>query len=67
MPRYLLFGDTIDIASRMESGGEKMKIHLSPTTAEHLKDNQDMRLEPCGRSDIKGLGYVMTYFLTGAT
>ncbi len=32
MPRYLLFGDTVDIASKVESHGESMKIQITGTT-----------------------------------
>lgn len=35
--RFQLFGDTVNVAARMESNGEKNRIHISKETADLLK------------------------------
>ncbi|MEN9678233.1 MAG: Adenylate cyclase [Verrucomicrobiota bacterium] len=60
---YDLWGDTVNLASRMESSGMAGVIHVSESTYQALKD--DFVLEERGLTHCKGIGEVTTYFLKG--
>jgi adenylate cyclase len=60
---YDLWGDTVNLASRMESHGEPSRIHVSPTTRALLGDA--FRFADRGEVTLKGRGTLRTSFLLG--
>lgn len=60
---YDLWGDTVNIASRMESHGVPDEIQVSKTTRDLLYAK--FVFEERGVIDIKGKGPMQTYFLRG--
>lgn len=55
----------VNTASRMESHGEPMKIHISEDSANILSRFGTFIIEPRGQVEIKGKGLMQTYWLLG--
>jgi len=60
---YDLWGDTVNIASRMESHGLGDEIQVSERTAELVKD--EFALKPRGEIEIKGRGSMHVFLVAG--
>ncbi|MGF1571289.1 MAG: adenylate/guanylate cyclase domain-containing protein [Nodosilinea sp.] len=60
---YDLWGDTVNIASRMEATGEPQRIQVTPELYEKLKDK--FKFDYRGYVAVKGRGQLPTYWLIG--
>ncbi len=67
MPRYCIFGDTINTAARMETNGVVNRIHVSAEFASLLQTKypDSFLIEERGEIDIKGKGRMTTYWING--
>ena len=60
---YDVWGDTVNVASRLETTSLPGRIHVSRPVAAALEGR--FALEPRGAVDLKGKGEVPTWFLNG--
>jgi len=60
---YDIWGDAVNVASRMESCSEPGKINISENTFELIKDT--FACEYRGEIDVKNRGMMKMYFVTG--
>ena len=60
---YDVWGDVVNLASRMELTGVAGRVQVSQETFELLKE--DFVLEPRGEGEVKGKGVISTWFLLG--
>ena len=60
---YDVWGDTVNVASRMEATGVAGRVQVTPAVEQRLRGR--FRLESRGEVDIKGKGRMETFFLVG--
>lgn len=60
---YDLWGNTVNVASRMESTGTPGRVHVSPSTAQQLTEH--FELQARGSVTVKGIGELETFFVLG--
>jgi class 3 adenylate cyclase len=60
---YDVWGDTVNVASRMETLGEPGRVQVTESTYRRLR--HAFELEPRGTIEVKGLGPTATYYVVG--
>ncbi|XP_051990783.1 adenylate cyclase type 1-like isoform X2 [Xyrauchen texanus] len=62
-PQYDIWGNTVNVASRMDSTGVPGKIQVTEDVYRLLQNNYDLVCR--GNISVKGKGQMLTYFLEG--
>ena len=60
---YDIWGDTVNVASRMESSGEIGRVNVSEETYNLLKECNEFEFESRGAIEAKGKGKINMYFV----
>lgn len=61
--QYDIWGDTVNIASRMESSGVSGKVNISQSTFDLIQNEPDFTFESRGKIKAKGKGTLDMYFV----
>ncbi len=61
--QYDIYGDTVNLASRMESNGEPGKVNISKPTYELIKHDPIFRFSPRGELQVKGKGCTEMFYV----
>ena len=64
--QYDIWGDTVNVASRMESNGIPGRVNISADTASILRDLAEFSIESRGTIEVKGKGTMEMFLLTAA-
>lgn len=64
---YDIWGDTVNIAARMENTGEVGKVNISAHTYELIANAAEFRFIPRGMVQTKGKGKLQMYFVERAS
>ena len=62
--QYDIWGDTVNIASRMESGGEVGQVNISASTYSLVKNTGDLAFASRGNIRVKGKGEMEMYYVS---
>lgn len=62
--QYDVWGDTVNIASRMETHGKEGKVNISQSTYHQIKDDPKFQFEHRGMVPVKGKGDMDMYFVS---
>jgi class 3 adenylate cyclase len=64
--QYDVWGDTVNIANRMETNCEVGQVNISETTYQLLQDKSNLRFTPRGMIHAKGKGEMPMYYVESA-
>ena len=60
----VIWGNTVNIASRLESNSEVGKVNISQHPFDFIKGDPQFKFESRGKIDVKGKGEMEMYFVS---